>query len=212
MEIYELKVKEHEEELGELGLLVNVGRTHFSPYDGLSVAHDIIEHTFRPHPNPAIDELMAFEAIVAGRIETRWTGRGYLPSTVQDLSIDVCSLVSGCTMRGESIKWSGSRSYLQRTCITEEIRGAVIKGVKEAEDECEEKLDCDINSTVSWIIKGYQAYKRRFRRLDIYNVSNRLFNSIVSCCDDLLKHAEEGETHSLHIDFQAYRAFIDVGV
>jgi hypothetical protein len=69
---------------------------------------------------------------------------------------------------------------------------------------------CDINSTVSWIIKGYQAYKRRFRRLDNYNVSNRLFNSIVSCCDDLLKHAEEGETHSLHIDFQAYRSFIDL--
>jgi len=207
MKIYELKVKEHEE-LGNIGLLVDVGRPYFSPYDGSSVAHDIIEHPFKPHPDPVIDELMAVGAFVAGRAETGWCGKNYLPCTIRGISSDVCYLATNSDTRGESVRWDGCKSYLKRTWLTEEIRDAVVKGIKDAEYEVEEKLDWDIDSTVSWIIKGYQAYKRRFKNLDNYNVANALFNSIASCCDDLLKHAEEGETYSLHVDFQGYRAFI----
>ena len=205
--IYKLKVKEHEE-FGGLGLVVDVGRPYFGPFSGITVAHDIIEHPCTPHPCPITDELMALGGIVAGRIATGWTSKYGRALGTKDLAADVEGLISGCINRGEELSWRKCRAYLKNYWITEDIKEAVAKGVKDAEYECEERINCDIQSAVGWIVKGYQAYRRRFRRLDNYGVSNLLFNRIVTICDNLLKSAEEGHTYSLHLDFKHYDAHI----
>jgi hypothetical protein len=207
MKVYRLKVKEHEEY--GLGLVVDVGRPYFEPLQGLSIAHDVLEHTIKPHPNPYIDELMALGGLIAGRVETGWCSQYGRWSRVSDIAADVEVLASGCINSGKYLEWGGCKAHLlHNTHLKDDIRDAVLKGIKDAEYECEESIDCDIDSTTAWIIKGYQAYKKRFRRLGNYGVANTIFNSIATCCDNLLKQANDGETYSLHVDFKGYNAFI----
>lgn len=65
---YRLQIKEHEE-YGDLGAIIlgPRSRSYHDPFSGLTIAHDILEHPTKIHPDPFIDELLALGGIIAGR-------------------------------------------------------------------------------------------------------------------------------------------------
>jgi hypothetical protein len=208
MKIYKLQTREHEE-YGGLGVIVDTGRPYFEPFNGLVAAHDIIEHPVKPHLCSVTDELLALGGIMAGRVEYGWT---YLRDRCKSISSDdvateVARLSESC-FHGQGYFCKKEVSHLKDKEIEQEIRIAVVSGIKQAESEVEANLDYDVNSATAWICKGYQAYKRRFRDLDGYSISNHLFDEIADCCNKLIKDGDEDRTAFLHVEFNSYRCFL----
>ena len=209
MKAYKIEIKEHEE-YGDLGLLVDVGRPYFEPFTGLNVAHDIIEHTPTPHPDWVIDELMALGGIVAGRIQCGWhSPRGYRRIDYSDLSSDIARMAVNCYHSENNFCNIPCSSYIQDSDIVEQIKGAVRMGIVEAEDEAEESMDIDVDSTTAWICKGYQKFKRRFNGKDNYTISRHLFDEIALVADNFLKTGYEGRKGILCVDFNRYNCFVE---
>jgi len=213
MKIYKLQTKEHEEYEG-LGVIVDTGRPYFEPLNGTVVAHDIIEHTVRPHPCSVTDELLALGGIMAGRVEHGWVHCGVLLGgtwrriSSDDVATEVARLaVNSFHGKGYFCEKEAS-SHLKDKEIEQQIRIAVASGIREAELEVEVDLDYDVNSATAWICKGYQAYKRRFRGLDGYSIANHLFDEIAGCCNKLIVDGDEGRTAFLHVEFNSYRCFL----
>ena len=139
MKTYKITVKEHEEH-GELGLVVDVGRPYFEPFRGLVIAHDILEHTVTPHPNPVVDELMAIGGIVAGRLKCGWnSSRGYRMLDLNDIAMDVSRMAESCFYNGNAFCSLPCNSYIQDKDIVELMRKGIEQGIKQAEHEVEEE-------------------------------------------------------------------------
>jgi hypothetical protein len=207
MKIYKLQIKEHEE-YGGLGVIVDTGRPYFEPLNGTVVAHDIIEHTVKPHPCSVTDELLALGGIMAGRVEHGWDGGKRRRISSDDVAGDVARLAENCFHGQGYFCEKGASSHLKDKEIEQQIRIVVASGIKQAESEVEADLDYDVNSATAWICKGYQAYKRRFRGLDGYSIANHLFDEIAVCCNKLIVDGDEGRTAFLHVEFNSYRCFL----
>jgi hypothetical protein len=218
MKKYSLVIKEHEE-YGGLGIVVDTGRNYFEPgLDGLVVAHDILEHTVKPHSCGYTDELMAIGGYIAGRVQVGYNSRGYRSASIDDVSSDIQSLLTA-SLNGDDYdftKIDKCNSYLQDQWIMDKLRKNVREGIIEALDEWsdgeygeEELADYDIDSIVGWICKGYQAFNRRFSySLRTYGYKS-LFDSIRKESDRFLSDAIEGQTATLHVDFSSGRVFIE---
>jgi hypothetical protein len=215
MKKYSLVIKEHEE-YGGLGIVVDTGRDYFEPgLDGLVVAHDILEHTIKPHYCDYIDELMAIGGYIAGRVEVGYNARGYRSASIDDVSSDIQSLVDAALNAGDDTVFTSidkCNSYLQYQWIMDKLRKNVKEGIIEALDEWsdgeygeEELADYDIDSIVGWICKGYQMFKKRFA--NVYNYEG-LFDSIRKESDQFLSNAFEGQTATLHVDFSSCNVYI----
>lgn len=193
---YSLRLARHPGPLAK-GLIVDTGRPCLTtPVPGIIVAHDILEHTVDAHPNPFIDELMAQGGVASGRIEAGWR-------TCYGIPVRLAGGIEFVINSNKGRDMERCKARLDDPLVTEMIRSEVMKAAQNA------KYGCDINTVIAWVVKGYQAHKRRFQRLDNHGVSNVLFNKIVGCCDYfILNHFEEGVTHHLHVDFKRYDAFI----
>jgi hypothetical protein len=208
MKTYKITVKEHEE-YGGLGLVVDVGRPYFDPLRGLGIAHDILEHPVTPHPNPVVDELMAIGGIVAGRLECGWSSPGgYRMLDLDDIAMDVSRMAVSCCYNGNAFCSLPCNSYIQDKKIVELMRKGIEQGIKQAEHEVEGTITIDIGSSVAWVCKGYQAYIRRFKKLDNYTISTHLFDKIASVADEFLNCADEGQTAYLCVDFSRYDCWL----
>jgi hypothetical protein len=205
---YKIKIRENEN-YGELGLLVDVGRPYFSPFSGVNVAHDIIEHPTNPHPHGVIDELMALGGIIAGRIGSGWHSPGrYRRIDYSDLSSDISRMAIDCFNGGEDFCPIPCGSYIRDGDIVEQIKGAIRSGIREAEGEVDDSLDIDIDSTAGWICRGYQEFRRRFNGKDVYTISTHLFDKITLVADNFIKTGDEGREGILCVDFNRYNCFI----
>jgi hypothetical protein len=214
MKKYSLVIKEHEE-YGGLGIVVDTGRNYFEPgLDGLVVAHDILEHTVKPHSCGYTDELMAIGGYIAGRVACGYNSRGYRSASIDDVSSDIQSLLTA-SLNGDDYdftKIDKCNSYLQDQWIMDKLRKNVREGIIEALDEWsdgeygeEELADYDIDSIVGWICKGYQMFKKRFSNMYSYD---HLFTSIRKAADNFLSDAIEGQTATLCVDFSSCNVYI----
>ncbi len=219
MKTYSLTIKEHEE-YGGLGIVVDTGRNYFEPgMDGLVVAHDILEHTVKPHYCGYTDELMAIGGYIAGRVQVGYNSRGYRSASIDDVSNDIQSLFDAALNEdGDNNNFTSiekCNSYLQDQWIMDKLRKNVKEGIIEALDEwsdgeCGERelVYYDINSIVGWICKGYQAFNKRFSyTLRTYGYRS-LFDSIRKESDRFLSNAFEGQTATLHVDFSSCNVYI----
>lgn len=198
--LFHLSIAEHPE-YGGLGIKIkgNLGRDYFEPaLSGLILAHDLLEHPATGHISGFADEFMALGAIVAGRIEMGWHSRNGRTLKVRDLASDVSSLVSYCD-------WlPPCNSRIRDEEAMDSMRQVIQCGIEEAE-----MFDPpDAEHILGWMCKGHQLFRRRFAHLDIYEVSNHLFNTISRQADAWLKGAEEGEEATLSLDLTRYGAEI----
>jgi len=216
MKKYSITIQEHEE-YGGLGIVVDTGRNYFEPgLEGLVVAHDILEHTIKPHSCGYIDELMAIGGYIAGRVACGYSLRGYRFASIDDVSDDIQSLVNAALNEdGDDnvlTKIDKCNSYLQDEWIMDKLRKNVKEGIIEALDEWsdgeygeKELADYDIDSIVGWICKGYQLFKKRFSNMYSYD---HLFTSIRKAADNFLSDAIEGQTATLCVDFSSCNVYI----
>lgn len=217
MKKYYITIQEHQE-YGELGIVVDTGRGYFEPgIDGLVVAHDILEHTVKPHSCGYTDELMAIGGYIAGRVENCYNSRGYRGARLDDVSGDIQSLLSAAlSENGEDNAFSEiekCNSYLQDEYIMNELKKEVKEGILRAYDEWTDnefegqQIDqYDINSIVGWICFGYQQFKKRFVNVGNYNY---LFDSIKKVSDAFLNNGYEGQSATLYVNFTSGDAYIE---
>lgn len=216
MKKYSITIQEHQE-FGVLGLVVDTGRGYFEPgIDGLVVAHDILEHTTKPHSCGYTDELMAIGGYIAGRVENCYNSSGYRVARLDDVSGDIQSLLSATlSENGEDNAFSEiekCNSYLQDEYIMNELKKEVKEGIIKALDDWsdgeygeEDAEKYDIDSIVGWICVGYQQFKKRFVNVGNYNY---LFDSIKKESDAFLSNGFEGQSATLYVDFTSCNVYI----
>jgi hypothetical protein len=222
MKTYKLQIREHFE-TGNPGIVfvggLN-GRDYFEPgLSGEQIAHDILEHPTSPHPDGVIDELLALGGFFAGRIKHGYMNRGGRELLIDDLQSDVSSLARHCLISSEPFCAKPFRGFLRDSGTMGGIRKSVMGGLREAWDEyidensvvvrSEEKIEdiFDVNSTVGWICKGVQLFRKRFSSVSIFDVSDHLFPTIAKECDRwLMNDVEVGDEAKLIVDISGMRA------
>jgi hypothetical protein len=217
MKKYSITIQEHQE-YGGLGIVVDTSRGYFEPgIDGLVVAHDILEHTVKPHSCGYTDELMAIGGYVAGRVENCYNSRGYRGARLDDVSGDIQSLFTAALNEdGEDNAFSEiekCNSYLQDEYTMNELKKEVKEGIMQALDEWsdgeygeEDAEKYDIDSIVGWICKGYQLFKKRFVNVRDYNY---LFDSIKNASNAFLSNGYEGQSATLYVNFTTGDVYIE---
>jgi hypothetical protein len=219
MKKYSLTIKEHEE-YGELGIVVDTGRNYFEPgVDGLVVAHDILEHTIKPHYCGYTDELMSVGGYIAGRVACTYNSSGHRSASIDDVRSVIQSLLTAAlNEEGDDNALANvnkCNSYLQDQWIMDKLKKEVKDGIIAAMSEWTDgeyeawRIDqYDVNSIVGWICKGHQAFNKRFSyTLRTYGYGD-LFDSIREESDRFLKNAYEGQTATLHVDFSSGLVYI----
>lgn len=220
MKKYSLTVRVHQEEL-ELGVdIAGVTRSYFDvAANGMTAAHDIIEHTTKPNECPYVDELMALGGIVAGRIRFGYPyySSGRLLDFI-DLRYDICSLFldallhSGMENPLTSAKKCRSTIDCNDTMLSlkESVESGIVLALKEWEGKGREDIyklltAFDIDSIVGWICKGYRAFCKRFPDPV---AAVQTFCAIENVINRFLKDAYEGLTVTLYVDFTLCRAHV----
>lgn len=215
MKKYSITIQKHQE-FGELGVVVDTGRGYFEPgIDGLVVAHDILEHTVKPHSCGYTDELMAIGGYIAGRVENCYNSSRYSVARVGDVTNDIQSLFRAALYEDDYIfnNIEKCNSHIKSDYIMNELKKGVKEGILQALDEWsdgeygEEDADSyDINSIVGWICVGYQKFKKRFVNIGDYNY---LFDSIRKASDAFLSNGFEGQSATLYVDFTSCNVYIE---
>jgi len=222
MKTYKLQIREHFE-TGSPGIVfvggLN-GRDYFEPgLSGEQIAHDILEHPASPHSSGIIDELLALGGFLAGRIQHGYMNRGGRELSIDDLQSDIASLARHCLISSEPFCAKPCRGFLRDSGMMGSIRKSVMGGLQEAWDEYtddsnvvvrgEKKIEdlFDVDSTVGWICKGVQMFRKRFSSVSIFDVSDYLFPTIAKECDKWLQgDVQVGDEAKLIVDISAMRA------
>jgi len=222
MKTYKLQIREHFEFGGNGIVFVGGlnGRDYFEPgLSGEQIAHDVLEHPATAHPNGIIDELLALGGFLAGRIQHGYSNRGGRRLSVDDLQSDISFMAKSCLDNSVPFCAKPCNSFLRDSEMMEAIRKSVVGGLHEAWDEYidnsnvvvggEKKIEdlFDVDSTVSWICKGVQVFRKRFSSVSIFNVSDYLFPTVAKECDKWLQgDVQVGDEARLIVDISGMRA------
>ena len=193
------KIVASQTDWGELGIKIKGNnRDYFDPAsNGVVLAHDLLEHTTKPHWNGFADELMALGAIVAGRIKTGWCNNVFgISLTTDDLAVDVFRVIESC----EDLP--PCSSTIRDTDDLDAMKKAILMGIEEAKEQ--DYIIPDKDSILGWMCKGHQIFRSRFSHLDLYTVTNDLFDQIAIKADNWLDDAVEGSEAILHLDLTNY--------
>ena len=204
---YLVEVREHPE-YGEKGLIIKgIGRDYFEPLNGQTIAHDIIEHPVKAHPNCYVDEYLALGGTIAGRIENAYF-TGYRYMNFDDIASDIIQLAVGHFCSDGYIDLVLPCSFrLRDDGLEEQIRHSIRKGLSSVSDEIGEDYtftEETVKYITAWICKGYGLFKKRYQGLQLYDISNHLFDQIKEKSDRFLKYAEVGCQANLYIVFNRY--------
>lgn len=216
MRVYRLTTKRNPE-TGEIGVIVDTGRSYHEPYGAEQVAHDILEHPAKSHLDGVVDEYMALGGIIAGRVAVGHQSRGRKrPVDINDIAYDLSSLFE-CRLRESRAVAPPCRSRLDDRFLMEDIAKAVKNGADMALSEVdfftEDRNSLSISgreqrAVIGWICRGYRLYVSRFTRPD--QVAAVLFDKIVETVATWLKEYGhlEGVKTTLHVNFTSFKVFI----
>jgi len=195
---------------GEIGVSVNTGRDYHEPFNSFVVAHDILEHTVKPHFDPFIDEFMALGAIVAGRLRVSCMPSGRdrpvqlhdIASSISDMAIECYNSVLKISDRPLCV--ATSVSYVNNADIMRDLEQCVVNGLRDACNELELESypvkPANIRSIVGWMSRGYNLFNKRFK--DPGTVADFLFDEIERTVNSWFEYLEcEGREATLHVDF-----------
>jgi hypothetical protein len=223
MKTYKLQIREHFE-TGNLGIVFVgglSGRDYFEPgLSGEQVAHDILEHPATAHPNGIIDELLALGGFLAGRIQHGYMNRHGRKLSIDDLQSDLAYMARHCLVSSEPFCFKPCRSFLRDSEMMAEVEESVRGGLQEAWENYldqgnaygnsyKKKIDdlFDVQSTVGWICRGVQVFRKRFSSVSIFDLSDHLFPTIAKECDRwLMNDVEVGDEARLIVDISGMRA------
>lgn len=216
MRVYRLSTKRNPK-TGEIGAIVDTGRGYHEPLGAEQVAHDILEHPAKPHPDGVLDEYMALGGIIAGRVAVGHQSRGRIrPAGINDIVYDLSRLFEHRLRESRAVA-PPCRSRLDDRFLMEDIEEAVERGADMALSEVDFFTE-DPNSlsisgreqraVVGWICRGYRLYVNRFNWPD--QVAAVLFDEIVETVATWLKKYGdlEGVETTLHVDFTSFEVFI----
>ena len=223
MKTYKLQIREHFEFGGNGIVFVGGlnGRDYFEPgLSGEQIAHDILEHPASPNPDGIIDELLALGGFFAGRIKHGYMNRGGRELSADDLQSDLAYMARHCLVNSEPFCFKPCRSFLRDSEMMAEVEESVRGGLQEAWENYldhgnaygnnyKKKIDdlFDVRSTVGWICKGVQLFRKRFSSVSIFDVSDHLFPTIAKECDKwLTSGVEVGDEARLIVDISGMRA------
>lgn len=201
--LYKLQIKEHEE-FGTMGAVIlhPRARDYHDPVEGMGIAHDIIEHSTQIHPDPFIDELIAIGGFIAGRVQNRYD------SSMQGVGHDLYNLfqyVPDSYLKSSS--YQHNRTIKDKELL-DQIKTVVWAKTSAVHIDGERRIPFDENLIVSWICEGIGRYKKRFGHLDLYSVSNVLFEGIQSRVNRWVKGADYGHKANLYVNFDRYEAYL----
>lgn len=189
----------------EIGVSVDTGRDYHEPFGSFVVAHDILEHTVKPHFDPFIDEFMALGAIVAGRLRVGCISSGRdRPVQLHDIASEIFNMAVECYNSDRPLCVAASVSYVSDADIMRDFEQCVVDGLKKACSELKLKSypakPANIRSIVGWMSKGYNLFNKRFK--DPGTVADFLFDEIERTVNSWFEYLEcEGREATLHVDF-----------
>jgi hypothetical protein len=201
---YKFTVAEHHE-YGSLGFKPSWYPAG-DPLGGLAVAHDILEH-FPKDDGSAEGEYQALGSALWLRGDSGYfQSRGNVNPPEVHLASDfpmiwgIQGYVKECPLVRDS--------ELMETC-----REIVRLGVKNIQEESSTTPPSAIarENIARWMAKGYKRAQKRYKNVDAYTVSERLFRGIEESADKALGHAEQGMELVVSVDFKnlKFRSFLD---
>lgn len=176
------------------------------PLGGMAVAHDILEH-FPKDDGSAEGEYQALGSALWLRGDSGYfQSRGNVNPPEVHLASDfpmiwgIQGYVKECPLVRDS--------ELMETC-----REIVRLGVKNIQEESSTTPPSAIarENIARWMAKGYKRAQKRYKNVDAYTVSERLFRGIEESADKALGHAEQGMELVVSVDFKnlKFRSFLD---
>lgn len=190
---YKLKICQNEQNIGAI-ITSPRSREYHDPVLGLGIAHDIIEHPTKSHPDPYIDELMAIGGTIAGRLRNTYTRNWY------NIQSEIAGLIY---QNPESFTYNTlypNKATLKNKDIVELINKSVSIAIVNAIPTG----NVDAALIESWICEGFSRFNKRFNSYSVYDITNSVFNLIRYEVDKWVKYSEEGDTADLFVDFKKY--------
>lgn len=204
---YMLEIECNEEYGGDGSIIKypNPRPYHFPLVTGNGIAHDILQHPFKPHPDPFVDELMALGALAIHLPHVDLRAQEVIPMELtrlleeRPLSLSPTSSYSIPPARGATKETELFRS------IQESVDFAIGFYREDSDREFdEEPFVPDRELILAWMHKGSQLFKRRFYP-NIYDTCSYLHDMIARVVDDWLRHEPPvGSTADLFITFSRF--------
>lgn len=210
MKTYKLQIRENEE-YGSNGIMImNSLRDYHEAHGGNIVAHDIMEHTVKPHADKYIDELQALGGLLWLRVESGYVVPKRLGRLDEnDLISDIRTLL---LTRDQELgdNWEIERFSCKSREVSDKVKNIVLAGWKGYcgetfystgyEDASHQGNNYDLDSITAWIVNGYKLIKKRFGHHNTLCLCE-LFDDITRKCDDWLKIAELYDEAELKVCF-----------
>lgn len=199
-----------DEEFGTYGWILR-GCPHFnSTRAGRTVAHDVLEH-FKPKHGGLTDEMLAFGAMVWGRVQGGWFySLPYEPNPVQHLSSDLSGFLNDhyCDPHTHSLLDPGVTCRIDHD-VEEEIEVALRMAVEKANSEYADEetgdlftMDATVEHMRGWIRRGYRAAAQRYKGRRPEQLCY-LFDALAERINRHHQHSDEGEELVITIDPRA---------
>ena len=199
-----------DQEYGGYGWVLR-GCPHFNATAyGRTLAHDVLEH-FKPKYGDLTDEMLAFGAMVWGRVQGGWFyNLTYNPSPAYHMAADLSRFLHDhyCDPHTHSLLDPGATRRLNDD-MEDEIEAALRQAVKNANAEYADEetgelftMGATVERMRGWMRRGYRAAARRYK-------GNRpeelcwLFDALAAHIDKRHTHADEGEELVITIDPQS---------
>jgi hypothetical protein len=209
--ILEIQENQEHEYYGAIIKYPNPRWYHFPLGNGRGIAHDILQHPFKPHVDPFIDELMALGAMMI-----------HLPYSYRSFG-DAEKIVGhelSTLFKEEPVSLSFAslhtlprvRNAARNTELFRDIEGAYHKAQGFYREEYMQDLDeapdsswFDRELILGWMYKGSQLFSRRFGR-NLYDICNHVNDAIEEEVDKWLKFDPPvGATADLFVTFSRYK-------
>jgi hypothetical protein len=201
---YQLEIQYHDDS-GDLGIVItNVRRPYFEPaLNGITLAHDIIEHPFTPHQDGIADELQALAGLYWVRYLTRWRNdRLYsepldrvsfvfeIPRLIEPFLYHSAPAIPECELR-----------YVRDSDFSRFMDNVIAEGIELAKreyDDAKEMIDNMSNDIEihfkRWMCVGYQKIRSRFSNnyfaLEVFDQIRQVSDAWLNNCEFAGQRAE----------------------
>ena len=180
------------------------GYPDFNAGDGLSIAHDTLEH-FADGDGSLSAEMEAFGSMLYIRVQSGWFySRGNARGAAPNMGSDIARFLQQMRWQDMNLRNPG-RTYRLGDGLDDEIEAIITEGLRQANDEeaysgdevpFRYTRDWKIQYMVGWMRKGYRRCKQRWHDAGPHQLSY-LFDRIVRDVDDRFRTGDFGD--ELHV-------------